>query len=43
MPSGNEFGANDKWIPGGKTSGGIFEATVDQIQLGTYSVNTIFK
>ena len=36
MPSGNELGANEKWIPGGKTSGGTLEATVDQIQPGTY-------
>jgi hypothetical protein len=43
MPDGNEFGANDKWIPGGKTSGGIFEATVDQIQPGTFTVNSILK
>jgi hypothetical protein len=42
MPSGNEPGANEFWIPGGKTSGGIFEATVDQIQLGTYTKQTIF-
>ena len=28
MPSGKEFGANDKWIPGGKTSGGADEAII---------------
>ena len=28
MPSGNEFGANDQWIPGGKTDGGVSEAIV---------------
>ena len=28
MPSGNEWGANDQWIPGGKTSGGVDEAIV---------------
>ncbi|MFO0478925.1 MAG: hypothetical protein ACK50L_09165 [Bacteroidota bacterium] len=42
MPSGNEPGANEFWIPGGKTSGGIIEATVDQIQLGTYTKQTVF-
>lgn len=28
IPSGKEFGANDKWIPGGKTSGGADEAII---------------
>jgi len=28
MPSGNEAGANDFWVPGGHTSGGIPEATL---------------
>ncbi|ALO13843.1 hypothetical protein L21SP5_00163 [Salinivirga cyanobacteriivorans] len=42
MPSGNEPGANEFWIPGGKTSGGILEATVDQIQPGTFTKNAIF-
>ncbi|KZS39571.1 hypothetical protein AWE51_07915 [Aquimarina aggregata] len=28
LPSGNEFGANDQWIPGGITSGGVDEAIV---------------
>ncbi len=43
MPSGNEFGANNNWMPGGKTSGGILEATVDRIQPGTYYFNIVFK
>ncbi len=42
MPDGNEFGANTNWIPGGKTSGGILEATVDQIPLNEIVVNSIF-
>jgi len=42
MPSGNEAGANEFWIPGGKTSGRILEATVDQIQLGSYVKKTVF-
>lgn len=29
MPSGNEMGANTYWVPGGNTSGGVPEATVD--------------
>jgi len=28
MPSGNEWGANDQWLPGGVTSGGLDEAIV---------------
>ena len=28
LPSGNEMGANNNWIPGGYTSGGIPEAVV---------------
>ena len=31
IPSGNESGANDLWIPGGYTIGSIPEAVVDQI------------
>ncbi len=42
MPNGNELGANSNWIPGGKTSGGILEATVDPIQPGNYIVNPVF-
>lgn len=29
MPDGNEMGANQHWVPGGYTSGGVPEATVD--------------
>lgn len=29
MPSGNELGANEFWIPGGSTGGGIPEAVID--------------
>ena len=36
MPSGNELGANNKWIPGGKTSGGRPEAVIDNIPEGKY-------
>ena len=28
MPTGNERGANEMWIPGGKTSGGTTEAVL---------------
>lgn len=29
LPSGNERGANEFWVPGGVTSGGVSEATLD--------------
>ena len=29
MPSGNEAGANDEWIPGGQLPTGISEAVID--------------
>lgn len=29
LPSGNERGANDNWLPGGITSGGISEGVVN--------------
>lgn len=29
MPDGNELGANDNWLPEGRTSGGVSEATVN--------------
>ena len=41
MPTGNERGANDFWLPGGYTSGGIPEAVIDQIQFGQYTVSPI--
>jgi len=37
MPSGNERGANDYWLPGGYTSGGIPEAIVDPAPSSTYT------
>ncbi|MEY8780036.1 hypothetical protein AB9K32_06385 [Allomuricauda sp. XS_ASV26] len=44
IPSGNEFGANSDWIPGGKTSGGISEAVVktEEMQEGIdYTVKAL--
>ena len=32
VPSGNEGGANELWLPGGYTSGGVPEAVIDQIK-----------
>jgi len=28
MPDGNEIGANNLWLPGGKTSGGYLESVI---------------
>lgn len=36
MPTGNETGANDLWLPGGKLPTGKSEAIVNQIKLGNY-------
>lgn len=38
IPSGNELGVNEFWIPGGFTSGGIPEAIVDQIPISDVTV-----
>jgi hypothetical protein len=42
MPSGNELGANSQWVPGGKTGGGIKEATIDPAPPTDYSVKNVF-
>lgn len=36
MPSGNESGANEFWIPGGYTSGGEMEAVLDPVPKTSY-------
>jgi len=36
VPSGNEAGANEYWLPGGWTSGGMREAIVDTIPKSDY-------
>lgn len=41
VPSGNEKGANPKWIPGGYTSGGIAEIIIDSPGPGQYTVRPI--
>lgn len=43
MPTGNEPGANEFWIPGGYTSGGIPEVVIDQVPLDKIIVNPIFN
>jgi len=42
VPSGNEWGANSKWIPGGYTLEGIIEATIDPATVGTYVSSYIY-
>lgn len=44
MPSGNEAGANENWIPGGVLPDGASEAVVDggEIPPGDYTVTNIF-
>ena len=36
IPSGNEGGANDLWIPGGKLPNGYLESVIDPIPKGKY-------
>ena len=43
MPNSNEVGANEFWLPGGYTSGGIIEATIDQVPLDKIVTTEIFK
>ncbi|MBD7911792.1 hypothetical protein [Clostridium cibarium] len=42
IPSGNEFGANEHWIPGGYTDGGTAEAIIDNIPNNDDFVDIIF-
>jgi hypothetical protein len=43
MPTGNEFGANDFWRPGGYTyPGGLKEAIIDPVPAGSYTSKTVF-
>jgi hypothetical protein len=41
VPSGNEFGENSNFVPGGITSGGIRETTIDPVPRGSYTVTPI--
>ena len=36
MPTGNESGANDLWLPGGKLPKGYSEAVMDAVNKGDY-------
>ena len=41
IPSGNETGANDLWIPGGYTSGGVPEAVTNTIPLNNTQITKL--
>lgn len=36
IPSGNEAGANQLWLPGGKLPDGNFEAIIDASKISRY-------
>jgi len=40
IPSGNEAGANDLWIPGGKLPSGDLEAVIDSGDISATRYNT---
>ncbi len=40
VPNGNEFGANEQWLPGGRLPDGEYEAVIDPTA-GSYRVSTI--
>ena len=41
MPSGNEAGVNELWLPGGYLPTGYKEAVVDRIPKGSYTATVI--
>ncbi len=43
MPSGNEMGANEKWLPGGKLPTGYDEAVIDQVPRQSYVESPLWK
>ena len=43
MPSGNETGANPRWLPGGKLPTGYSEAVINQIPKGSYSESNLLE
>jgi hypothetical protein len=43
LPSGNEIGANELWIPGGKLPNGYSESVIDPIPKGKYKESVIEK
>jgi hypothetical protein len=43
MPSGLEEGANEYYIPGGYTRGGMIEAVIDQVPHGAFSAHEVTR
>lgn len=43
FPSGNEIGANEYWVPGGYTNGGIMEAAIDSVPVTECIIKPVFK
>jgi hypothetical protein len=43
IPSGNEMGANELWIPGGKLPNGYSETVIDPIPQGKYRETVVIK
>lgn len=43
LPNGGEMGANEFWIPGGYTSGGVAEGFVNQIPLAAYTATQVVQ
>ncbi|WP_188765984.1 hypothetical protein [Emticicia aquatilis] len=41
LPSGNETGANELWIPGGKLPNGYMESVINPVPEGKYTETTI--
>jgi hypothetical protein len=41
LPSGNETGANELWIPGGKLPNGYLESVINPVSEGKYTETTI--
>lgn len=41
IPSGNELGANDLWVPGGKLPNGYLESVINPVPEGKYQQTTI--
>ncbi len=41
LPSGNETGANELWIPGGKLPNGYLESVINPVPKGKYTENII--
>lgn len=43
MPSGNESGVNELWLPGGKLPNGKLEAVIDPTPISNIRVNKVIN